>query len=78
MMMMISITLSGTPQDLILSARITGTVQTRCRDSRKWQLKEQDGFSVSKSLTLSAAPKRPERDRLFDDFPVSPKKGSNT
>ena len=39
------------------------------------QLKEQNGFLVSKSLTLThSLPLQREREWLYDNFPVPPKK----
>ena len=44
------------PEEDVLSASVAGTVQTRYCVSDKEQLKEQDGFLVSKSPILVSTP----------------------
>ena len=53
---------------------VAGTVQTRYRVARLGQLKEQGGFSVSKSVTLPSAPLRPGGVIIMMIFPPTYKK----
>ena len=59
-------------QQYLDSARAVGTVQTRYRVPDKGQMKEQDGFLVSKSLSPTY-PLHPEWEEFFDECLVPPK-----